>query len=198
MLIVAAIGIGLAWFRSFYGIYIGTMFLNPPGGFRDLLRPRVMPALIIPTLPSFALVTIALSLLRLVPPRPGFVRLATSPGSVALLAASIILLVSLAGGCISVWDAIDFDDPREDHLASGLNHPFWTGLEGAVPSVASATLVAWAVLAVGRRFHPEKSWVEVAGLALGVAWIVSALCVWWFESILHGENMFLHEYGGKM
>jgi hypothetical protein len=45
------------------------------------------------------------------------------------------------------------------------------------PAVATAVVVTWAILAVGRRWWPEPTWLDRAGRLLGLAWISAAAAV---------------------
>jgi hypothetical protein len=87
--------------------------------------------------------TLVLFLLRLVPPRPLLRDLARQPGFWA------------TGGAISGIIAIA-----------------WLGFQSPVV-VPGAVGIAWLVLAVTKRWAAEPSWIDRAGLAIGICWLAT-------------------------
>lgn len=90
----------------------------------------------------------ALLLLRIVPPRPSWPELARQPGTVACAAA----IVALFG---TFW----FEELRPGPIS--------------VAAMGVAVGLPWLGLALSRRWHAEGSWLDRAGRALGVCWLLA-------------------------
>ncbi|QDV35157.1 hypothetical protein [Tautonia plasticadhaerens] len=105
--------------------------------------------------------SIALIPIRLRRPRPGWALLRDRPGFVASIAV-------LSGLVLET-----FND-----LPLMLNYPIgvesWLYAASFPSNVAPLVAVSWLVLAMGGRWSPgpESDWVDRAGLALGVLWLV--------------------------
>jgi len=120
--------------------------------------------------------TAAVIVARLGRPRPRWSRLACQPGFVACLAVT----ASLAPGLL--WYATirhrpGFRQPGAfEQTWSIVTH--WTD---------TAVLGAWLALALARRCRAEASWVDRAGRALGVYWVLLLLALFalqWLPRIL--------------
>lgn len=98
--------------------------------------------------PILAGLSFALLLLRVVRPRPEWPELAWQPGAWACLAA----MAALFG-------------------------VFWVEELGhgpiSVAAVGAAVALPWLGLALSRRWRAEKSWIDRAGRALGVCWLLA-------------------------
>jgi hypothetical protein len=98
--------------------------------------------------------TFALVLIRLVPPRPDRLELWSRPGFVATVAAAVGMLLIPAG-----W------------TYAGVFAPAWV--------VPAAVSIAWIAQAIGRKWGPERSWIDRAGRAVGVTWLaMTPILVW--------------------
>jgi hypothetical protein len=53
--------------------------------------------------------------------------------------------------------------------------------------VSYAVLAAWTILFLSHRGRPERSWIDRAGRALGICWIVFALVFWLNQHFLGGR-----------
>jgi len=159
MVLIAALAIGFVSARTYLEITD-----NLPGGsvgaWSNALHQGGVP---------FALVwSIALVLVRVQAPRPERRRLCSQPGFTAALAvvacATVVLLDHGAKTLFfraksGVWGP--FDAVRQ---VRGIFQMFML----AAPSAVAAT---WAVLALGGRWRPERSWLDRLGLLLGIYWI---------------------------
>jgi hypothetical protein len=119
--------------------------------------------------PLVAVWTLALIPIRLVGPRPRLRRLARQPGMTAICAAGAAFAVVGPFGLIEVFA----DQGAPSLICVSL---YWTPL--FVPMfVGWAVLVSWMTLLIGRRWRAERSWVDRAGRATGVFWILACLAV---------------------
>lgn len=95
-------------------------------------------------------------LARLVPPRPPVRSILKQPGAVAGLA--------VVFGYI--W------------VRGWMHRLFFGGIDmhcGTAVAVGGAVAVAWALLALGRRWEPERSWIDRVGRLIGVSAIAAGL-----------------------
>jgi len=119
--------------------------------------------------PSCFVVTLALVLipLRWMRPHSSERRLIRQPGAVACLAIigtiAVNIAILLLGGAINAWTHRP-DSPRTVYS----NWYYW---DQAVRWVPKGVIGAWAALALGGRWSPEKSWIDRLGTALGLYWI---------------------------
>ncbi|MFO0954348.1 MAG: hypothetical protein U0835_24955 [Isosphaeraceae bacterium] len=121
--------------------------------------------------------TVAVVLLRLMPPRPPMRRLFLQPGAAACGAVAIGFAVE----CVS-YLALSFARMRRFPWVL-----FQAG-GGVGPELISNTLAgasyhllvtaAWVMLFLGRRCHPEPSWIDRAGRVIGVFWVLLAFWTW--------------------
>jgi hypothetical protein len=112
-------------------------------------------------------VTITLIPLRLRRPRPR--RPGRHPGMVASCAVALALAFILAEQASSWLEPVPAPARAEPHYRA-INLVFnLLRLDLYSPAVAGA----WLALALSGRWRPERDWVDRAGLALGVCWILS-------------------------
>jgi hypothetical protein len=109
--------------------------------------------------------TVALLVLRLIPPRPDWESLVQRPGFAATLVASIVLLSLVVKGGMPVIFGV-----RPMYLP--LETSIWVALRSPRTDVGHAVLAAWLVLALTRCWRPERTWIDRLGRALGVFWLV--------------------------
>jgi hypothetical protein len=65
-------------------------------------------------------------------------------------------------------------------MRASLLSDYWQGLVWQLVSprpMAVAVAGVWAALALSRRWRPEPSWIDRAGIGLGVLWIASMLAI---------------------
>jgi hypothetical protein len=126
---------------------------------------RAIRSVISRTTPILLAVTIACLALRLRGPGRSLRRLARTPGSMALVSASTVIALEYLIGLIQT--------------ATGTHPNFVINPVGASfdmnPGLAVAG--AWMTLAMGGRWHSDRTWIDRAGLGLGVGWVALAL-VW--------------------
>ncbi len=124
--------------------------------------------------------------LRLVAPRPGRRRMWCQPGLVAC-AAALIPIGTTIGRMVIFMTVTVLNRPE---LTTNLFTPwglkklliFTNNLMIKSAHPGQAVFVAWILLWVGGRWHPEPSWIDRAGRALGIAWIVAMLLYWFVKS----------------
>lgn len=113
--------------------------------------------------------TMALLVLSLRGPRPPLRKLSRQPGFVALLTASVIILVGIPVGVISecsFYAATGHSIATIDWNDAGLYHL------GSLPKMISfAIAAAWIVLAICGRWRANAHWIDRLGRATGVFWI---------------------------
>ncbi|MFO0960495.1 MAG: hypothetical protein U0800_24185 [Isosphaeraceae bacterium] len=119
--------------------------------------------------PSCYVAALALALipLRWRPPRPSAARLLRQPGAVACLAIVGTMLANLAILAVSRGIRARLDGPESP--ATIYSHWYYWGQ--AVEWISMGVLGAWAALALGGRWSPEKSWIDRLGIALGAYWV---------------------------
>lgn len=121
--------------------------------------------------------TLVLIPLRWRRPRPPVTRILRQPGTVACLAtigaiatASAILIV-----CEWIGDMARGFPPPTSYSS---NAWYWSNVVGFF--IPAAVGGAWAALALGGRWSPERSWLDRAGRVLGFYWLVLYfLCFFW-------------------
>jgi hypothetical protein len=125
--------------------------------------------------PAVTVVTAALVLLRLRPPRPRRRRLFAPPGVVACVVATCVVVLDLADHAIRMIE--DYRQyPQAQHVAAR-----WYEVEMrafstvASTSVGYAVAAAWIAMALARRWRPERSWIDRAGIVVGCLWIALVL-----------------------
>jgi hypothetical protein len=128
-------------------------------------------------LPCFVTVMPALFLLSLRQPRASRRILAQRPGVMACGAGSLVL----------GWEAVRagyslFHELARNGWHTALHRTYYRFIwwERLLPSIspieiAIVILAMWFAIAFGQRWRPEKHWIDRAGRALGVSWIVCAL-----------------------
>jgi|SRR5579864_6079801 len=120
-------------------------------------------------LPSVAVLTSALFILRLMPPRPPLRDLAAQPGAVAC-GAAVFVMAAGAMSRLSIWGVTGFlvtDWTSFSHPSSVL----FTAIKPVEIIISHAVALAWLVLALGRGWRTEASWIDQTGRFLGVFWI---------------------------
>jgi hypothetical protein len=108
-------------------------------------------------LPLVATLTLTVLSLRMAPPRPRRARLFRQPGVVACLAAVCGLGLWVPLPAILAMRATRREDPPLALFAI---------------AAASAVGASWLILWMGRRWRAEAGWIDRAGRALGVVWLV--------------------------
>ena len=175
MILIAALAAGLAWSARAWAGFQKTM--PRPAG--SLLWFREWAVLIlVMALPSVMFSTIAVATLRVVRPRPSWLRISRQPGMIASFVTLFALAISLPPIGIGIAIIMSRQPPDPD---------FWRDLPGnllevlamAAPAAGFAIIVAWTVLAVQRRWRCERTWIDFAGRMLGVVWILSGALFGW-------------------
>ena len=129
--------------------------------------------------------TLSILILRLRAPRPTIVRLARQPGAVATFSATLMALASALSGFASSalveWES-------EDRSFKMLLTLMSSGLGPQMPihswslRMSSAVTASWAVLIVGGRWRPERTWIDRLGLLVGFYWI-GIMVLTWFSNL---------------
>jgi hypothetical protein len=166
LVLLAATGAGLAWVRA-----VG--YLSDFEGVAGWLE-------VAPDMAALFLLTWTLAVggLRLLPPRPPLPRLALQPGAAACGAVALVfsfesfsyLVHIIAGNRGLPWALL-----RDGGMAAELYLYAVSGGPYHYPVAA-----VWGLLILSRRCRPEPSWVDRAGRALGLCWLL--LPLWWLST----------------
>jgi hypothetical protein len=168
LVLVAATAAGFAWIAEW----------NLPQCIREKLLAKYSPTpiLLIPEdgnlsdAAAYLLApwAIALVLLRLPRPRPRRQALLTRPGFVATGVATAVILQQFA--------RFEIENLR---LYSSLRNHYYRVFETTSPTaIAMAIVASWSLALACGRWHPEASWIDRAGRAVGVGYIIAALGSW--------------------
>lgn len=141
-------------------------------------------------LPMIMSLTLAVLLMALQRPRPGFGSLMRRPGTAACGAAALAMAIGAANmmALLAVVRVKQSMGPYEpDRLAVVLVDCLIHGvpLDCGMPGLA--VTVAWATLALTGQWHREPHWLDRAGRRLGLAWIVLMVLSPWIRLSLYGS-----------
>lgn len=117
--------------------------------------------------------TVVMLVLRLRKPRPSLRRLFFQPGVSALCAILVVHCLLLALRCAR-W-CFRAEESLADACWSYLISDFRT----ATIASGIGVVMVWFNLRISGRWRPEASWLDRAGIALGVYWICAAAVIGW-------------------
>ena len=122
------------------------------------------------SLPFFAVLTLTMVPIRLLDPRPRFRRLVRQPGTMAVFAASLgILIAATEVACAMLYSAF---------AAASASPLFILAVLGGVASYPGlAVFFVWMTLLLGRRWRAEPDWVDRAGRVFGAYWMTMAVSI---------------------
>ncbi len=173
MILVAAIafacgitqGLSYATDGAFSWPAIWEAAQSAPDGLAKVVE--ISAVLLILALPFAGMLSLAVIPVRLMGPRPRCLRLARQPGTTAMWAAGLGIVLSAVQLGIAAWTGLGNLDVYQIMIAthSCISYP---GL---------AVLGAWASLLIARRWRSEKSWVDRMGRVLGFFWILVGVFV---------------------
>jgi hypothetical protein len=131
--------------------------------------------------PALAAFTASLMIVRLCPPRPTRRELFQQSGFVA----GFVALV-LTGYWFLKEYALDRFDPHDDWYLP----QEWPS---AMQEASLGILVAWSILALTGSLKLERSWIDRAGRAIALVWVLTALADWvghlvWVYQIIRREQ----------
>jgi len=142
-----------------------------------------VPVVLLGLVPRYtAMGMVALLVLRLRRPRPGWRRLSRQPGAVACAAATAALM---AGGVLVVSYYLSMVNPIG---STALNVPVhmpnewtlgrhdWPIIESRIPT---AVIAAWLALALSGRWRAEPRWIDRIGRVFGSFWVGLGLFRWY-------------------
>ena len=140
-----------------------------PHGIRFPLLRQFMWWVPVPV-PSLVSATLALLVIRMRRPRPAWRRLAYQPGATAC--AGVALVLACQSFLILVGIGLK-PNPGDDlrRLGGRPLPPRTGGIIRGSTGVGLAVIGSWLVLAWGRRWRAEASWVDRAGRLIGACWI---------------------------
>jgi len=167
MILVAAAAVGAALVRAFLNSgYETTRFFGPDGR-EDWIAGRYhikeFGAIVLGT------ATLAVLVLRFLPPRPGLRRVFRQPGTAGMIAVVVTSLAdAVFGEIINLRSPSSLDWPQYSDILA---------LRGG-PTVAAVWLTLW----LTRARRPEPGWIDRLGRAVGFGWI--ALYASWFTTTL--------------
>jgi hypothetical protein len=158
--LIAATGIGLACWKTAFGLDATTPFDGSIWAyyFHGLLFAT----------PLLAMWSVGVAALYLRAPRPPLRSLSRRPGLVLTLAA----LIGLVDGIVKARGHAPYS-PSDS--GSNILHSVSTTIPGEVGLVVVGAL---AVLVLDGRWRPHPSWLDRLGWCLGLAWVVLVVLSW--------------------
>jgi hypothetical protein len=117
-----------------------------------------------------AVATGTVLVLRVLPPRPRWPRLACRPGFTAALAASCAALAVFTPALAR--EHVDEATRRWTDGPGPLAHAVERTVADAPLSIGASVAAVWLVQRIGGRWHPERGTLDRAGRVLGCYWIV--------------------------
>ena len=121
--------------------------------------------------PVAAAWTVALIVIRMMPPRPSRSRLFRQPGFVACLAVLGTLLLNLPFvGLQLVLAALNLSSKNDPRFYANVA---FVAQEILRPDLIGASVVAaWAILGLSGRWRSEPTWLDRAGVGSGILWVI--------------------------
>jgi hypothetical protein len=195
--------LGLYWILRAFALCIGSLMssLLMGHGFPALPAPSPLRTvglrivnIVVTWTALVAVVTLMLIPIRIFGSWQGLPRLTRRPGFIACCAstAAVVLAVGLPVIVRLVYAkmaGLDFEldgDPWEDLV----------GLVSAQELMAYpaecaglAVAVGWMTLLVGKQWRAERGWVDRAGRAVGVCWILAALAVAFAGGLIQADTL---------
>jgi hypothetical protein len=167
MIVIAASALSLVMIRDYLNDERVLRILSAPDVWsisQIWIRGCVYVGVLAPLAVSLSL---ALFILRLRRPRPEMRRLLRQPGMVASTATVI-------AGCLFVLKFL------LSYYLGAPNRPIWTQplyqlWMTRLPWSGEVAAAAWILLWLSGNWHSEASWIDRAGRALGVYWIVTGI-----------------------
>jgi hypothetical protein len=189
LLLTAAVALGIAGTRHVWDRWSYAWFWNLQDGWSPVATLGRLSTVIALQMPTLAAMSLAILIARFVPPRPRWTRIARQPGVVACgIAVFVVALETVGRGAAILYFETLKGYPGATWNALGFGSWFLSAVLLAAPyPIAYATFAGWAILWLSKRLSPERSWVDRAGVLLGLLWIVSALLFWFNERILGGK-----------
>lgn len=115
--------------------------------------------------PYLGVVTVALLVIRLRPPHPGWRRIGRQPGFVACAVATVAMAIE------AVWiGALLAMGSRFIHIS--------TIFVSYAQQVSFAAAGGWIALAVSGRWRTEPGWIDRTGCIIGMLWILVTVVEW--------------------
>jgi len=168
MAMVAAAAVGVALARSYYGEVMSVARIQGrPLDYRGWVYLTALLAL------PFAA---ALAWCRLGRPFRPTRRLAREPGSVALLAVTVSVIVVVIDEVL-IWT---LPSPPGTRFVGAPWRPF-IGPAGMLATITGPAICAtWSLQCLAAYWRPHSGWIDRAGRALGITWIILFLLRSWF------------------
>ncbi len=171
MVLVAAMGAGLAWSARIWRKFGDQTFSGNSWG-TGWQRVIVLTGLILPCLLSS---TVGMILVSLRSPSPGWRRNARQPGIAACLAVVISLLMPFPFYLALV--VREFSNPQSQLTLVDFPAMLLDLLMMVSPYLGFFVLMTWLLSAVQRRWHPDSGWIDQSGRLVGVLWIASGAVI---------------------
>jgi hypothetical protein len=128
--------------------------------------------------------TVAILVLRLLPPRPSRRHLRRQPGMIASLTVTGTAVLGAAFLGIAILVSSNWAIPR--FMLWGFRAEFHGLPLVFVPAIQTGLLCSWMTLAVSGRWRAERSWIDRAGRLIGIVWLVGLpfTAVFWLVELL--------------
>ncbi len=180
LLLIAAVGLGLAWTRHYQHTEQGFESYPVPDEVGGFVPARFFPNYrlavilwwIVGLYHCVAVVTMALLALRLRRPHARLRRLTCQPGTVACAAVTLAV-------CVEMIEQIP--SAIQSYLLGGqpwwdVGHLAYWDMDGPYESVAVAAV--WLLMVSSRRWKREPGWIDGFGIILGAFWLITPPIIW--------------------
>jgi hypothetical protein len=178
--LVAATALGFAFTHALWDALLREYFYEPQSGWTVGAALAKAPLSLLVLIPLLMAWTFTLVPLRLLQPRPPLRRLLRQPGLAASGAAILAMAVTHLGFLAQCAVGLIVMGEFTAISASSASDYFFIQIAPSTVPIACAILTAWMILAITRMGRPEPSWIDRTGQILGVLWIATAVCQWWY------------------
>lgn len=179
--LLCATGVGFSIIRALWDSFLGAYGYRPVSGWTTQAILGRIPFALLVLMPLLTTWTLTVLLLGLRQPRPLLRHLPLQSGFSSCAAA--LLVVTMVHLRFAARYAIEFTYQGYviDPAASSCEAFFFIEFAPSTFAVVCAIVAVWITLAITRLGHAESTWIDRLGRVLGVLWICSAGCQWWFE-----------------
>jgi hypothetical protein len=148
-----------------------TSFSTPPWRWSYAVLILRLSGLLELVIPCALTATLGVLVLRLLPPRPGLIRLSRQPGFVACATFLAVVVFSSMSILLTIWLRGTWRQATPRQVIGYLS----IAIQLVVQLGGWSVVAAWFVQQLTRRYRAEASWIDRLGRALGIFWIVAAV-----------------------